>query len=166
MNSLIRILKHLIATRWQVSRCLPQHSLQNITTAIRDSEVLHMGELRFAVEAGLEWPALFTGLTSRQRAVQVFSDLGVWDTQHNSGVLIYLLLADRKVEIVADRGISALVSDAEWISICQDMEALFRADQFETGVLGGVTAITELLKHHFPAEQSNPNDLSDKPAIL
>ena len=101
-----------------------------------------------------------------KRALQVFSQLRIWDTEHNSGVLIYLLLADRKVEIVADRGINAKVSRAEWISICQNMENSFRIGAFESGALLGVAAITRLLLQHFPAQTHNPNDLPNHPVVL
>ena len=166
MNKLTRFIKHLTAARWQVRRRLPARSMNAIEVAIHASEKIHMGELRFAVEAGLDWPDLFAGITSRERALEVFSQLRVWDTDHNSGVLIYLLLADRKVEIVADRGIHARVGNAVWISICQDMESKFRSGDFESGVLLGITEITALLQQHFPAHAHNPNDLSDRPAVL
>lgn len=166
MKKFIRFIKHLTAARWQVRRRLPAHSMDAIEAAIHASEQLHMGELRFTVEAGLDWPELFAGITSRERALEVFSHLRVWDTEHNSGVLIYLLLADRKVEIVADRGIHKRVGNAAWISICQDMESKFRSGDFENGVLLGITEITELLQQHFPAHAHNPNDLPDRPTVL
>lgn len=166
MNKFARFIKHLTAARWQVRRRLPAHSMNAIAAAIHASEKLHMGELRFAVEAGLDWPDLFAGITSRERALEVFSHLRVWDTEHNSGVLIYLLLADRKVEIVADRGIHSRVGNSAWISICQDMESKFRSGDFESGVLLGITEITALLQQHFPAQTNNPNDLPDRPTVL
>jgi hypothetical protein len=166
MNKLTRLIKHLFASRWQVHSRFPKRSMQAITAAIRESEKLHMGELRFVVEAGLEWEDLLSGINSRERALQIFSNLRIWDTEHNSGVLIYLLLADRNVEIIADRGINARVKQAEWVSICQDMESKFRTDDFEQGVRLGVTAITGLLQQHFPAQEHNPNDLPDQPVVL
>lgn len=166
MKKITRFIKHLFAARWQVRLRFPLRSMQSIAAAIRDSEKLHMGELRFVVEAGLEWQDLFSGIHSRERALQVFSQLRVWDTEHNSGVLIYLLLANHKVEIVADRGINSRVNQAEWISICQDMESKFRAGEFESGVLQGVAAVSRLLQQHFPAQTHNPNDLPDHPIVL
>lgn len=163
---LTRILKHMSAGRWQVARHFPKRSLHIIEAAIRNSESTHMGELRFAVEAGLEWKELFANINPRQRAIQVFSELRVWDTEHNSGVLIYLLLADRQVEIVADRGIHARVGDARWADICHDMEKFFRDGEFGNGVLHGIAAITALLREHFPAQGTNRNELSDRPTIL
>lgn len=166
MKQLIRLLKHLSAARWQVARRFPVHSMAAIEAAINQSETTHMGELRFAVEAGLDWSELLAGTNSHQRALQVFSQLRVWDTEHNSGVLIYLLLADRKVEIVADRGIHARVGKAGWVEICRNMESRFRAGEFENGVLLGISAITALLQQNFPAEHENPDELPNKPVVL
>jgi uncharacterized membrane protein len=166
MKNFIRFLKHLTAARWQIRRLFPKHSMRAIESAVYASEKLHMGELRFVVEAGLDWPDLLDDISSRERALEVFSHLRVWDTEHNSGVLIYLLLADRKVEIVADRGIDSRVGKTAWISICQDMENQFRTGNFENGVLHGVAAITALLQQHFPAQAHNPNDLPNRPTVL
>jgi uncharacterized membrane protein len=166
MKNIIRFFKHLFAARWQIAQRFPKHSMNAIEIAIRESEKLHMGELRFVVESGLEWPDLFAGIKSRERALQVFSQLHVWDTEHNSGVLIYLLLADHRVEIVADRGINSRVEKSAWISICQDMESQFRTGHFESGVLLGISEITALLQLHFPAQDHNPNDLPNRPAVL
>jgi uncharacterized membrane protein len=166
MKKLIRIFRHLTATRWQVMRRLPSRSMSAIESAIATSETQHLGELRFVVEAGLDWPDLLTGTSSRKRALEIFSQLRIWDTEHNSGVLIYLLLADNKVEILADRGINARVNQHEWISICQDMESKFRIGDFESGALIGIIAISNLLKQHFPAHGKNQNELADRPIIL
>jgi len=166
MKKLIRIFKHLTATRWRVMRYFPKRSMDAIETAIAASEKQHMGELRFVVEAGLDWPELFAGTSSRKRALDIFSQLRIWDTEQNSGVLIYLLLADNKVEILADRGINTRVNQHEWISICQDMEIKFRMGDFESGALIGISAISSLLKLHFPAQKQNPNELSDRPVVL
>jgi len=166
MHKLTRILKHLTAGRWQVLRHFPKPAMQAIESAIRHSEASHLGELRFAVEAGLDWHDLWRGLTPRRRAIEVFSQLHVWDTEHNSGVLIYLLLADRRVEIVADRGIHARVGDAEWQAICRAMEAEFRQGRFEHGVLQGLGRISALLVQHFPADGDNPDELPDAPVVL
>lgn len=166
MKQLIRLLKHLSAARWQVARRFPKHSMAALGAAIKQSETTHMGELRFAVEAGLDLSELLAGTNSHQRALQVFSQLRVWDTEHNSGVLIYLLLADRKVEIIADRGIHARVGKTDWANICQVMESKFRTGNFESGVLHGIGAITALLQQHFPADNNNPNELPDKPVVL
>ena len=166
MKKLTRFVKHMASNRWQVVRRFPRRSLHTIEAAIRQSETLHMGELRFAVEAGLDWPDLFADVSSQKRALEVFSRLRVWDTEQNSGVLIYLLLADRKVEIIADRGIHARVGEAGWASICRNMEKKFYSDKFEDGVLEGIAAITALLQQHFPAQGANSNELPDYPVTL
>lgn len=163
----MRILKHLFSTPWHVRRCFSKAALQRIEAAIAASEHGHRGELRFAVEPALPWLDLLRGLTARARALQVFSQLRVWDTEHNTGVLIYLLLADRDVEIVADRGIHAQVGEQAWQAICRQMETRFRAGEFEPGVLEGVQAISALLRQHFPADgNDNPNELADAPIVL
>lgn len=166
MHKLKRIMRHLLSGRWQVARHFPAEAMQAIEQAIQHSETSHMGELRFAVEAGLDWRELWHGITPRQRAIEVFSRLRVWDTEHNSGVLIYLLLADRRVEIVADRGIHQRVGDAEWTTICREMEAAFRAGEFERGVLLGLERISALLAAHFPATENNPDEIPNHPIVL
>jgi uncharacterized membrane protein len=145
---------------------LPTSALRNIEAAIRDSEARHYGELRFVVEANLALPALMHGVTARERAIELFSQLRIWDTEQNSGVLIYLLLADRDVEIIADRGINKLVGSAQWETICQQMEQQFRQQQFEAGVIHGIRAISELLIQHFPASTNNINELPDTTVVL
>ncbi len=163
----MRIFKHLCCGPWLVHRRLPAAALKRIEAEIAASETLHRGELRFAVEPALPLAALLRNMTPRERAVQVFSQLRVWDTEHNSGVLIYLLLAERDVEIVADRGIHAKVGEAAWHSICKPMEQSFRQREFELGVLEGIGAITALLRQHFPTDENeNPNELPDAPVIL
>ena len=166
MSSLLRYFRHLTAGRWQVAHRFPKGSMDKIASAIHQSESTHMGELRFAVEAGLDWPELIADASPRERALQVFSQLRIWDTEQNSGVLIYLLLADRQVEIVADRGIDARVGQARWEAICQAMEQKFHTRDFEGGALEGIAAITALLQQHFPAQGVNPNELPDHPVTL
>jgi uncharacterized membrane protein len=164
--AIIRILKHLMYGRLHVRRCFPAASMQAVQMAIAKSEDGHVGELRFAVEAALDWRDLWHGVTPRARAIEVFSQLRIWDTEHNSGVLIYLLLADRRVEIIADRGIHACVGDVGWKEICREMEQAFRQGQFEQGVLAGIARIGVLLAHHFPAHGAHRNELPDAPVIL
>ena len=161
-----RVLRHLCTTSLHIRGRFPQSTLNAIEQAVVESEALHNGEIRFAIEAALDFPPLLHGVTSRQRALDVFSLLRVWDTEHNSGVLIYLLLKDRKVEIVADRGIAAKVDQAEWEAVCRDMEKAFRARDFKAGALAGVQDISALLARHFPAGARNPNELPDRPFVL
>jgi uncharacterized membrane protein YgcG len=166
MTSIKRVLKHLFYGRLYLAKRFPVSSKAAITEAIARSEARHMGELSFVVEPDLDWHDLFRGVTPRQRAVEVFSRLHIWDTEHNSGVLIYLLLADSCVEIVADRGIHACVGDAQWKAICSEMESSFREGMFEQGVLAGIARISDLLEKHFPAQGTNPNELPNEPVLL
>jgi uncharacterized membrane protein len=161
-----RLLRHLAAPPWIARRAFPRAALDRIEQAIRESERLHEGELRFAIEAGLDLGLLARDVGPRERAGQVFASLGVWNTAHNSGVLIYVQAVDRRIEIVADRGISAKVAQAEWDAICRRMEDAFRAGRHERGVLDGIGEITALLARHFPARGDNPDELPDRPALL
>ena len=161
-----RIVRHLLVTDGQVKKAFPLSALNKIEQAIKASESAHVGEIRFAVEGALDGAPLFGGQSARERAIDLFSQLRVWDTQHNSGVLIYLLLADRDVEIVADRGIDAVVGSQAWTEVCHQMEAAFRQSDFEGGVVSGVQAVTQHLVKHFPADGQNRNELADTPVVL
>ena len=161
-----RITRHLLVTDGQVGRAFPRGTLNKIEQAISASENAHAGEIRFAVEGALDGAPLFKGQSARDRAIDLFSQLRVWDTQDNTGVLIYLLLADRAVEIVADRGIHARVAAEEWTKVCHQMETAFGKSDFEGGVLGGVQAVTQHLVQHFPGGVRNANELPDTPLVL
>ncbi|MBN8969288.1 MAG: TPM domain-containing protein [Rhizobiales bacterium] len=161
-----RIGTHLILGRRQVRKAFPRESLARIEKAIAASEKLHIGQIRFVVEGALEGRPLLGDQPARARAIDVFSHLRIWDTAHNNGVLIYLLLADRDVEIVADRGIDAKVGKAGWQDICTAMESEFRCAKFEAGVLAGIAAVTKHLARHFPAEDKHANELPDDPVVL
>lgn len=161
-----RIAKHFLVSHRQVRRDFPSSTLNKIEAAIKASESSHAGEIRFAVEGGLDGAPLFKGHSARERAIELFSQLRVWDTEDNTGVLIYLLLADRAVEIVADRGINARVDAQEWSKVCRQMEAAFRQSNFEGGVVAGVQAVTLHLKQHFPSDSHDRNELPDKPVAL
>ncbi len=164
--NLLRALRHLCIPPWRVRMIFPARTLHTIETAIRECEATHSGEIRFAVESNLPINALLRGLSAHQRALDVFSHLRVWDTAHNNGVLIYLLLADRDMEIVADRGVHSRVGGAGWEKIRHDMEALFRQGRFEEGVLGGIRAVGAHLSTHYPAQGGGKNELDDRPVIL
>jgi uncharacterized membrane protein len=166
MENVKRIVRHLLMTHWQVRRAFPQETLSAIEQAIAASESTHIGQLCFAVEDALSGTSLFKGLSARERAVEVFSQLRVWDTEHNNGVLIYLLLADRSVEIIADRGIHAKVEPQEWDVVCREMEAAFRLAEYQRGVIAGIQAISQHLGRHFPAQGSGKNELRNRPVIL
>jgi len=160
-----RILRHLFTTIWSVKRTFPPRTLEAIERAIRETEAQHEGQIRFAVEHALDLSRLLAGVSARTRAIEVFAQLGVWDTEHNNGVLIYLLLADRDVEIVADRGIHARVGEG-WEPVCREMERQFREGAFEAGVIHGIRAVGEHLRLHFAAERPGPNELPDRPVVL
>lgn len=161
-----RLLAHLFFLPGAYSRAFPAPVLQAIEAEITASETSHKGELRFAIETTLPFSALWRGMSGRTRAIEVFSHLRVWDTEANSGVLIYLLLADHDIEIIADRGISALVDQREWDKIAKTMEQNFREGEFEQGALAGIRAITHMLARHFPPGGDNPNELSNQPVLL
>ena len=164
--SFARALRHLFAPAWIVRRALPSTSLDRLEAEIGASETHHRGEIRFAVEGALEFLAVLRGLAPRERALQMFSLLRVWDTEENSGVLIYVQLVDHDIEIVADRGIAARIEQAEWDAICHRMEEAFRAGRFEEGARTGVADVTKLLVRHFPAGVRNPDELPDRPVVL
>jgi len=151
-------------THRRVERAFPTRTLHAIENAIAAAEKSHGGEIRFAVEGELHTPDLLRNLSSRQRAAQVFGQLGVWDTEDNNGVLIYVLLADRNVELIADRGYRGKVKDAEWAEVCRLMEQAFRQGEFERGVLDGVAATSQLIARNFPT--SDANELPNQPVLL
>jgi uncharacterized membrane protein len=160
-----RIGKHLLGNRSRVRNAFPPKALAAIEQAIKASEASHAGQIRFVVEGALDGAPLFRDQSARERALDVFSNLRVWDTEHNNGVLIYLLLADRDVEIVADRGVHAHVGNDGWEQICRAMETDFRAGHFERGVIAGISAVTQHLARHFP-KSGNVNELPDAPVVL
>jgi len=164
--SIKRIGKHLLEHRWRVRRIFPPEALAVIERAIEAGEATHSGQVRFAVEGALDGKPLFKNQSARERALDVFSQLRIWDTAHNNGVLIYLLLADRQVEIVADRGIDAKVGAAGWERICKAMETDFKAGNFAGGVVKGIQAVSQQLAAHFPKHGTGPNELSDKPVVI
>jgi len=161
-----RILRHLVMTHWQVNRAFPRQTLIAIEHAIKASETAHVGQVRFAVEGALHSTPLFKGQSASQRALDVFSQLRIWDTEHNNGVLIYLLLADRAVEIVADRGIHVKAGSREWQNICRKMEIAFKQANYEGGVVSGIQAVTQHLIKHFPSSGAEQNGLPNKPVVL
>ncbi|MBW8306032.1 MAG: TPM domain-containing protein [Thiobacillus sp.] len=161
-----RWLKHMFMPPRAWRRAFPQATLDAIEAAIGASETTHGGEVRFAIENSLPGILAWRGMSGRERAIEMFSNLRVWDTEHNSGVLIYLLLADHDIEIVADRGIAAQVAPAAWEAVAQTMEAAFRQGDFERGALDGIQQIRVLLALHFPPSGHNPDELANRPVIL
>lgn len=161
-----RLIAHLTHTRLALRRTFPQSTLSAIEAAVRADEARHSGQICFAIEGALDWAELRAGHDARARALELFSHLRVWDTERNNGVLIYLLLADRDVEIVADRGIHRSAGDAAWEQICRVMEAHFRAGRFEQGALEGIQLVGDVLARHFPHTGEPRNELPDRPVIL
>jgi uncharacterized membrane protein len=167
MSTIRRSLRHLCSTPLQLRRSFPARTLARIEQAIKDCEQRHAGQIRFAVEAALPAHRVRAGCTPRQRALEVFAQLGVWDTEHNNGVLVYVLLADRAVEIVADRGVAGgRVAAGEWQAACRLMEQHFRAGAFEPGAVAGIEAVAEVLARHPPGARGPGNELPDAPVLL
>lgn len=164
--NLKRLLKHLAVPAWQTRRLLPAADRAAVAAAVAASERLHRGELRVAVEGPLPIAALWRDATPRQRAVDLFGSLRVWDTAENSGILIYVQLVDRRVEILADRGIAARVPQAAWDALCRAMEAAFARGDYRAGMLAAIAGANQLLVAHFPAQADNPNELPDAPVLL
>lgn len=161
-----RFFQHVFYRRATMRQLFPATALDAIERSIHAAEARHLGEIRFAVEAALPLSALLVDQPSRARALDVFAQLRVWDTAQNNGVLIYLLLADRKVEIVADRGIHAKLGDATWEAICRAMEAEFRNGNFEQGALIGVQQVADYMSTHYPQMGEAANELPDRPILL
>src|SRR5258708_11238248 len=145
-----RIGRHLLGHRWRERRDFPPKVLAAIEAAIKAGEATHSGQVRFVVEGALDGAPLFRNQPARERALDIFSHLRIWDTAHNNGVLIYLLLADRDVEIVADRGIDAKGGREGWDKICKAMETDFKAGNCESGVIKGVEAVSRQVAKYFP----------------
>jgi uncharacterized membrane protein len=161
-----RFARHLVTGPRRVRRYFPASALNAIEAAIGAGESRHAGEIRFAVEAALDPFAALRGRPPRDRAIEVFSELHVWDTVQGTGVLIYLLLADRDIEIVADRGIDVRVAPSQWETICRAMEAELRAGRYEAGALAGIRAVSDLLARHFPPGEHNPDEQPNRPVVL
>jgi len=161
-----RILKHLLTPGWLSHRCFPEASMDRIEMAISQAEANHHGEIRVAVETALDLLPLLRGQTARERALEVFAEQRVWDTEANNGVLIYLLLADRDVEIVADRGIAARVDKAVWEHLCREMEEHFRHGAWEAGMLHAISVVSQHLVRLYPRVGEDVNELADRPLRL
>jgi uncharacterized membrane protein len=161
-----RIFRHLIA-EGSARRHFPERVLDAIQQAVAAGELRHQEQVCFAVEGALPLRELWRGRTPRERAHEVFAHLRVWDTEHSSGVLVYVLLSDRAIEIVADRGIAAKVAEPEWVDICTRMQAHFAIGEFERGAVEGVTAVSDILARHFPLDgTARVNELPDRPVLL
>jgi uncharacterized membrane protein len=167
MSRLLRILKHRARDETDTRRAISPDVVRRLQERVQASERQHSGEIRVCVEAGLPLSYLWRGLSARDRAVTMFGKLRVWDTEHNNGVLIYLLLAEHAIEIVADRGLNAHVSAAQWAAIVATMREAFRARRHEQGLNAAIDAVDALLRQHFALApgQDNPNELPDEPDL-
>lgn len=163
---LARVVRHLLMPPWRVRRAFPGETMRAIEQAIRAAEATHDGQILFAVEAALELGSLLRGQSARERALEVFGQLRVWDTEKNDGVLIYVLLADHDVEILADRGLQVHVDAPEWERICRVMESAFRDGRFHEGALAGIEEVRALLARHFPRTGPGSDELGNRPVIL
>ena len=163
-----RWFRHSFATGAALRRAFPPDTLAAIEAAVNQSEREHSGEIRFAIEAALEPGHAGSGKAPRERALEVFAGLGVWDTAANNGVLIYVLLADHDVEIVADRGFNACVQPDQWSAVCREMEQQFRAGKFRDGALSGVRAVGSIIAAHYPPRpgQRDADELPNRPVVL
>lgn len=164
--NLRRVIRHLSTGNAAVRRTFPHGTLEAIERAIHQTEAQCGGQVRFSVEAALDLGPLLAGQSARERAIEVFSQLRIWDTENNNGVLIYLLLADRDVEIVADRGVNARVEPNAWEAICLEMEGAFRGGKYEEGALAGIRSVGRLLAQYYPRAGEIVNELPDRPAVM
>jgi uncharacterized membrane protein len=161
-----RFWRHILMSPVKAARRFPSSTLDAIQREVAAQEKRHRGQVCFVVEAELTSAQLWQDLASRERARELFAARGVWNTEENNGVLIYVLLADRRVEIVADRGVDSRVAAQEWQSICREMEKHFAEGRFEEGSAAGVRAVSELLVKHFPSDGSARNELEDRPVMM
>jgi uncharacterized membrane protein len=164
--NLLRLMRHIATTRWSTRRHFPPPVRAAIEQAIRACEARHGGEIRFVVETALDLPELWHDLPARRRALQVFGQLGVWDTAHNNGVLIYVLMADRVVEIIADRGIASRIHQDEWEAVCRGMEQHYRERRYREGSIAGIEGVGALLERHFPGSGPGGHELPNQPVLL
>jgi uncharacterized membrane protein len=165
-GKLKRAMRHLFSTRTEAERAFPAATLEAIADAIEVGERTHRGEVRLVVEKSLPLSAVWEGVTNRQRAISLFADYGIWDTEDNCGVLIYVNLADHKVDIVADRGINRRIAAPTWQAICDTMTAGFAQGRFHDATLDAIKQVSALLHQHFPSNGERPNELPDKPLML
>ena len=164
--AIARVLKHLFATRTATRRRFSRDVIEAIERAVAAIELRTSGEIRFAIDTALELPEIWADKSPRESALEAFARLRVWDSELNNGVLIYVLMADRDVEIVADRGAAARISPIEWEAACRLMESHFREDRFREGALAGVEAVGGLLVREFPCRAGNRDEIPNQPALL
>ena len=161
-----RLIQHWLASLRPARKLIPPSALAQIEHEIELAERSHAGEIRVAVETALSLRQIWHKLSARQRALQVFASLGVWDTKHNNGVLIYVLLGDRAVEIIADRGIAEHIPAAEWQALCDEVGERFRQGDATAGCCVAVQSVGRRLARFFPASEGEGNELPNQPVLL
>jgi uncharacterized membrane protein len=161
-----RAVRHWRSSTADARRAFPPETLKAIADAIAAGERTHRGEVRLIVEKAMPSDAIWAGITNRQRAFALFADHGVWDTEENCGVLIYVNLAEHKVDIVADRGIAHKIDQETWQTICRTMTEHFGQGRFHDGTLGAIAQVNDLLRLHFPGDGPRANQLPDQPIML
>jgi uncharacterized membrane protein len=168
MNRWLRLVKHRWWDETDARRVLDGGALDRIQQAVAESELRHSGEIRVVVEAGLPLSYLLRHASARDRALSLFGKLRVWDTEDNNGVLIYVLLAEHAIEIVADRGVAKRVTAEAWSAVVQGMRDDFRAGRVEAGLLSAIGSIDGVLTRSYPREagQADANELPDQPLML
>lgn len=161
-----RLLTHLLHTPLATRRAFPAGLQEAIRHVVAEGEQTHRGEIRFVVEG--DWPlgAVLAGKSVRERALELFGLTRVWDTAENTGLLIYVLLCEHRVEVLADRGLHAVAGQETWDALCTELVAAFRAGRYEEGSLQALRRVNDLLRRHFPAHGDNPNELPDAPVVL
>ena len=167
LGRLQRILRHRWLDEDDTRRAIPAELVERLARRVAASEQRHTGEVRIYVEAGLPLSYLWRDATPRERALSMFGKLRVWDTEQNNGVLIYLLLAEHAIEIVADRGLARRVPQEVWQEIVQRMGRALRDGQFEDGITQALEEVSALLVEHFPRAPGTPdtNELPDAPVL-
>jgi uncharacterized membrane protein len=161
-----RTLRHAGSSAAAARRLFPPATLEAITAAITAGEQTHRGEVRLIVEKAMPLGAAWSGLGTRQRALALFADYGMWDTEENCGVLVYVNLADRQVEIVADRGIDRRIDEATWQRVCRTLTDGYAHGDFHGSTLAAIGQVNALLHEHFPGDGPRPNQLPDEPLML
>ncbi|HEV7985375.1 MAG TPA: TPM domain-containing protein [Steroidobacteraceae bacterium] len=163
---LVRWFTHLTSSARRTRALFAPPVLSEIEAAIGAAESQHAGEIRFVIETSLPWPLLWRDTAARARALELFTRFHIWDTEANNGVLIYVLRADRAVEIIADRGINSRVSAAEWDAVCREVEAHYGAGRYSEGSRAAVSGVARLLAQHFPAARASGNELPNQPILI
>ncbi|EMY77797.1 PF04536 family protein [Leptospira weilii serovar Ranarum str. ICFT] len=151
---------------YRFKKYFSRKDLQKIEAAVAESETRHKGEIKIILESGLPIFRVIQGINAKQRAMELFSEKRVWDTEENTGILIYVQLTDRKIELLADRGIYKKIGQSTLDEICERMQTGFRSGCYSESILTSIETFTQLLQKHFPPEKQNPNELSNRPEVI